>query len=63
MLKIKIFKIVSTAWTQAKGYQRARARGAGLAGGGNRLGEPAHLLLDGVGEHAGDVVHAGASFP
>ena len=32
------------------------ARGAGLARGSHRLCEPAHLCLDGVGEHAGDVV-------
>ena len=42
--------------TQVYGYWRVRARGAGLARGSHRLGEPAHLRLDGVSEHAGDVV-------
>ena len=38
------------------GYRRVRAEGAGLAGGSHRLREPAHLRLDSVSEHAGDVV-------
>ena len=38
------------------GHWRVRAWGAGLARGSHRLGEPAHLRLDGVSEHAGDVV-------
>ena len=38
------------------GYWRARAEGAGLAGGSHRLCKPAHLCLGGVCEHAGDVV-------
>ena len=42
--------------TQVYGYWRVRARGAGSARGSHRLGEPAHLRLDGVSEHAGDVV-------
>ena len=36
--------------------RRVRARGAGSARGTHRLGEPPHLRLDGVSEHAGDVV-------
>ena len=46
----------TTARAQVYGYWRVRARGAGLARGSHRLGEPAHLRLDGVSEHAGDVV-------
>ena len=41
---------------QVYGYWRVRARGAGSARGSHRLGEPAHLHLDGVSDHAGDVV-------
>ena len=37
-------------------YWRVRAGGAGLAGGSHRLCKPAHLRLDSVSEHAGDVV-------
>ena len=33
----------------------------GLARGGHRLSEPEHLRLDGVGEHAGDVVPPGVA--
>ena len=38
------------------GYWRARAEGAGLAGSSHRLCKPTHWCLDGVCEHAGDVV-------
>ena len=41
---------------RAYSFWHACAQGAGLARGGHGLGEPAHLRLDGVGEHAGDVV-------
>ena len=44
------------ALAQALGYWRARARSAVLARRSHGLGEPAHLRLDGVSEHAGDVV-------
>ena len=41
---------------QRYNYWRVRAGGAGLAGGSHRLRKPAHLRLDSVSEHAGDVV-------
>ena len=38
------------------GAPARRAEGAGLPGGGHRLCKPAHLCLDSVCEHAGNVV-------
>ena len=50
------FRKFSNTVLKVYGYWRVRARGAGSARGSHRLGEPAHLRLGGVSEHAGDVV-------